>query len=95
MGTTVNLYSSKTGEIKRFLSSFYSSNEKFSVTNDLKWEKTYDNPVEISDMIGALIDNDDKFDINMWVCLDQDIFINVTPANSDTIIRYLYERYPY
>ena len=94
MSNIVNLYSSKSGEINRFLSSFYSS-DCFSVENDLKWEHSYENPVEISDMIGALIDNDDKFDINMWVCLDDDVFINVTPANSDIIIRYLFERYPY
>ena len=94
MGTVVNLYSSKDGEIRRFLSSFYSS-DKLNILNDLKWEHSYENPVEISDMIGALIDNYDKFDINMWVCLDADVFINVTPANSDIIIRYLFERYPY
>ena len=94
MSSIVNLYSSKAGEINRFLSSFYDSSN-FSITNDLKWENSFENPIEISDMIGALIDNDDKFDINMWVCLDKDIFINITPANSDTIIRYLFERYPY
>ena len=38
---------------------------------------------------------DDKFDINMWISLDKDVFINVTDDNADKIIRYLYERYPY
>ena len=94
MKILVNLYSSKAGEIKRFLSLFYSNNN-ISLPNDLKWEKSYENPIEISDIIGTFIDNEDKFDINMWICLDEGVFINVTPSNSDKIIRYLFERYPY
>lgn len=90
----VNLYSSKSGEIKRFLSSFYSS-PNFSLSNDLKWEHSYENPIEVSDIIGTFIDNEDKYDINMWVCLDENVFINITPTNSNNIIRYLFERYPY
>lgn len=90
----VNLYSSKSGEIKRFLSSFYSSTN-FTLPNDLKWKHYYENPIEVSDIIGTFIDNEDKYDINMWVCLDENVFINITPSNSDNIIRYLFERYPY
>ena len=39
--------------------------------------------------------NNDFYKINMWVCLDKPVFINVTNNNADKIIRYLYERYPY
>lgn len=94
MKILVNLYSSKPGEIKRFLSSFYSNND-FSLNNDLKWENSYENPIEISDIIGVFIDNEENYDITMWICLDEDVFINITPSNSDKIIRYLFERYPY
>lgn len=94
MNTTVNLYSPKSGEISRFLHTFY-NNDDIPVENDLKWEKSYDNPIEISDIIGVFIDNDDKYEINMWISLDDNVFINVTPSNSDKIIRYLFERYPY
>lgn len=94
MKIIVNLYSTKSGEIKRFLSSFY-SNENILIPNDLKWEHSYENPIEISEIIGTFIDNEDSFDINMWICLDENVFINVTPSNSDKIIRYLFERYPY
>ena len=54
-----------------------------------------ENPIEIADIIGVFIDNNDVFDINMWVSLDKDFFINVTDNNADQIIRYLFERYPY
>lgn len=89
----VDLYSDKKGEIKRFLDVFYSSN--VDVPNDLKWEKTFVNPVEISDIIGAFIENNEKFKINMWVSFDKNIFINITETNADKIIRYIFERFPY
>lgn len=56
-------------------------------------KKNYENPIEIADIISALLEND--YDINMWISLDKDVFINVTEHNADDIIRYLFERYPY
>lgn len=94
MKTIVNLYSSKQGEIKRFLEKY--EENTFSVTKDnLKWEKEYQNPIEIGDIIGVFIENNDKYNINMWISLDEGIFINITDDNADQIIRYLFERYPY
>jgi len=93
MGTIVNLYSETKGEILRFLTSFYKTN--ISLKNDLKWEKNFENPIEMVDIIGAFIDNKDLYKINMWVSLDKGAFINVTKNNVDNLIRYLYERYPY
>lgn len=93
MYTIVNLYSDKKGEISRFLRNFYGDN--LNINDDLKWEKKYDNSVEIADIIGAFIDNNDKYKINMWISLDEGAFINVTDYNADNIIRYLYERFPY
>lgn len=93
MNTIVNLYSDKIGEIKRFLNMFY--NKDVSNINDYKWENIYDNPVEISDIIGTFIENNDKFKINMWVSFDKNIFINITENNADKIIRYIFERFPY
>ena len=51
--------------------------------------------IEIADFIGVFIDNNDKYKLNMWISLDSDFFLNVTDHNSDKIIRYLFERYPY
>lgn len=94
LSATVNLYSDKAGEIKRFLDIFY-NNENLNIEDDLKWEKKFINPVEISDIIGTLIENNDKFKINMWVSFDKNIFINITENNADKIIRYIFERFPY
>ena len=93
MFTIVNLYSDKKGEISNFLKKFY--NKNINLDNDLKWEQKYENSIEIADIIGAYIDNIEDFKINMWVSLDSDMFINVTPNNANEIIKYLYERFPY
>ena len=93
MSCLIHLNSNKKGEINKFLSKFY--NTSFEIENDLEWENKYQNPIEIAEIIGTFIDNSDDFDIFMWISLDKDIFIFITENNADSIIRYLYERYPY
>ncbi len=93
MYTIVNLYSNKKGEILNFLNKFYDKN--IEIQNDLKWENKYTNPIEIAEIIGTFIDNNDKYQINMWISIDEGTFINVTNNNVNSIIKYLYERYPY
>ncbi len=94
MSTQVSLYSVKSGEITRFLESFYQQKlEEGSVA--LKWDKKFENPIEMAEIIGVFIDNHEDYHINMWVCLDENAFINITSDNADSVIRYLYERYPY
>ena len=97
MKTFIRLFSDEKGEIYRFLEHFYGS-PQISFLNSaslLEWEQSFENPVEMANMIGVFIDNIDDFKINMWVCLDKDILINVTKNNVDDLIRYLYERFPY
>ena len=94
MSVIVSLYSNKNDEIYRFLNSYNKEvfNNKKKV---LEWKKEFENPIEIADIIGVFIDNNQSYDINMWISLDQDFFINVTDFNANKIIRYLFERYPY
>ena len=70
-------------------------NTKINLGNKNQWEKDYQNPIEISDIVGAYIDNIENFDMYLWVCLDKDVFINVNEHNANNIIKYLFERYPY
>lgn len=93
MSVTVSLYSTENGEIARFLHDFYEKN--IEIKNGLEWEEEFKNPTQSASIIGAFIDNNEKFKINMWVSLDAGFYINVTDFNADKIIRYLYERYPY
>ena len=93
MIATINLYSNKKGELNRFLSKFYNTN--LEIENNLNWENKYKNPIELADLIGTFVDNNDDFNITMWICLDKDLFIRITEKNANDIIKYLYERFPY
>lgn len=95
MEVVVRLYSNKRNEISRFLNSFFKLNNENEFMNLLEWEKKYQNPVEIADIIGTFIDNNDKYSINMWISLDSGVFININDDNADNVIKYIYERYPY
>lgn len=93
MNVKIDLYSDKEGEIEKFLKLFYNNiNIDFKT---LKWEKSFENPVEMSDIIGTFIDNNDKFKINIWLSFDKDVYINVTENNANKIIKYIFERFPY
>ena len=89
----VKFQSSKKGEINRFLSEFYNTN--LDIAEQTYWEKEYKNPIEISDIIGAFIDNIDDFEIKLWICLDKNVYININEENANNVIKYLFERYPY
>ncbi len=93
MLASVRLQSKQSGEINKFLSAFY--NTDLEIGNKLKWEKKYANPIEIAEIIGVFADNAEKFNIKMWINLDQDIYIKISANNANYIIKYLYERYPY
>lgn len=96
MEVIVRLYSNKREEISKFLNKFFKTNNNQSqYLNLLEWEKKYQNPVEITEIIGTFIDNNDKYSINMWISLDSGIFININDNNADSVIRYIFERYPY
>lgn len=80
------------GEIKRFLELFYSKN--LEIKEDLFWEISYDNPINMIELVSCFIDNKENFKINIWISIDDGIFINVTDNNLDEIIKYIYERFP-
>lgn len=94
MKSVLKLYSNTKGEITKFLTHFYQK-DIAPIKNDLLWEQEYENPIQMIDMLNALIENKDDYKITMWISLDEDLFINVTEKNNDEVIRYLYERYPY
>jgi len=94
MNAIVNLYSNNDNELKEFLSKYYENNN-INLINDLEWKKVFENPLEITDIIGVFIENNDIYNITMWISIDKGVFINITDDNADQVIRYLYERYPY
>lgn len=87
---TVRLYCVDNSELLNFLNKFY--NKRIEKTTE---DFTFDNPIELIDLISAVVDNNDQYKISAWLNLDEDIFIKITNTNIDDIIKYLYERYPY
>ena len=51
MNAIVKLYSTKSGEIFKFLQHF--SKDISSIDDDLLWQKNYKNPIEIADIISV------------------------------------------
>lgn len=83
----------KNNEINNFLNKFYSNVSIWSTSN--YWKRDFENPIEISEFIAAFVDNIGTFALTMWISLDKNIFIKISSSNSNTIIKYLFERYPY
>ena len=50
---SVNLYSNSSKELEKFLSSFY--NSSFNINNVLTWQHSYNNPIEVAEIIGILL----------------------------------------
>ena len=95
MQTIVKLYSIIPNEIEKFLKHFFKNNTLTLKENSKQWQKKYSNPIEMADIIGAYTENIEDYNLTMWVSLDSGVFIKVTQDNSDELIRYLYERFPY
>lgn len=93
MNAKVILFSYKYGEINNFLSKFYTTN--VGLEDSMSWQKIFTNPVEMSEIIAAFVDNIEAFEITMWISLDEDVFIKITSSNAENVIKYLFERYPY
>lgn len=87
----LNLFSESKEKLEEFLKNFY--NSKFDL-KEAKFERSFGNPIDMIDLISAIVDNSDKYQIGIWISIDKNIFINITELNLDKIIRYLYERYP-
>ncbi len=94
MQVLVRLYSVFPNEIERFLIHFY-GNDFVVPKNTKQWQKEYPNPIEIVDIISVYVENIDDYNLSMWISIDSGVFIKVTTDNSDELIRYLFERFPY
>ena len=93
MNSKVFLFANKKGEIKNFLEKY--DNKQIELEDSLYWQKEFSNPIEISEIIAAFADNINKFNLIMWISPDKNISITVSSLNSNDIIKYLFERYPY
>ena len=93
MKTSINLFSEKNGEIKKFLELYYS--KKIILENNLIYKEEFENPINMIEIISCFIDNNDKFEVTLWISIDKDVYIYVNDNNLNSLIKYFYERYPY
>lgn len=93
MTYTVKIYSPDRNEIKKFLELFFENNIDSNYEN--LWKKDYHTPIDFLDIISTFADNKEKFKANMWISLDKNLYILITEKNINSIIKYIYERFPY
>ena len=86
----ISLYCENENLLSTFLNKYYNKD----IPNTME-DISFDNPIELVDLISVVIDNTDKYPISACINLDEDIYIKITNSNINEIIKYLYERYPY
>ncbi|MEN6313665.1 MAG: hypothetical protein ABFD25_05390 [Clostridiaceae bacterium] len=89
MKLTVNLWSRKNGEIKRFLENYYGRDLKMDEDTG-EWACTYGKPMEAVDMISAVIDNNDKYQIAVCIQMDEGQLHHITINNHNDIIKDIF-----
>lgn len=89
MSITVNLWSQKEGEIKRFLERYYEKDIKMDYDVD-RWIYVYSKPLDAVDMISALMDNNDRYKISLCIQLDMGDVHLVTYENHNDIIKGMF-----
>ena len=89
MAIIVNLWSRKTGEIKRFLERFYQKG--VNMDEDVEqWIYIYKKPLDAIDIISTLIDNKDKYQISICIQVDKGDVHPVTVENHNDIIKGIF-----
>lgn len=90
MSLTVNLWSRKNGELKRFLESYYNKNMDLN-ENDEQWFHRFGKPLEAVDIISAVVDNNDKYQINICIQVNDGQLHLITPENHNEVIRDIFQ----
>ena len=83
---TISLWSTEQGEILRFLESFYQKNIKIEACSR-RWIKEFYNPLDSIDIISALMDNNYKYEILMYIHMENGYLHKITTDNYNDIIK--------
>lgn len=90
MSLTVNLWSRKNKELKRFLESYY-DREMDLKESTTEWCCKYRKPLEAVDIISAVMDNNDKFKIIICIQVNEGQLHIVTPENYNEVIKDIFQ----
>lgn len=90
---SLNLFTENKNDLQTFLDKFYQT--KTNLKDNFSYKKDFESPIDMIEIISTLVDNNEEFNIGIWITLDSNIYINITEINLNKIIKYLFERYPY
>jgi len=92
MSIVLNLSSENASTLKNFLDRFYEKD--FMLEDDvIEWVNVFNEPLEAIDIMTAVMDNKDKFDIKLCMSMDPGLFIDVTQFNIEDIIKLMLLRF--
>ena len=92
MAILISLRSDKLGEIKRFLESYYQKDVK--IDDDVGWWiYVYNKPLDAVDIISAVMDNSDKYNISVCIQVDKGDIYPVTVENHNSVIKDMFYLY--
>lgn len=92
MSVIVNLASKTEGVLKNFLTSYFEKDLK--IDNDvIEWVNVYTKPLDAIDLITAVIDNSERFNIRLLISLDAGILVDVNESNLNDLVKYMVYRF--
>lgn len=90
MVITVNLWSGKSGEIKKFLECYYG--REVEMDEDVgRWIYVYRKPIDAVDIISAVMDNDDRFKIGLFIQINDGDIHPITYENHNDVIKGMFQ----
>lgn len=90
MAITVNLWSKKAGEIKKFLECYYCKDIQMDEDVD-NWIYVYKKPLEAVDIISAVMDNSNSYKIMVCLQINDGDLHPVTSQNHNDVIRGIFD----
>ncbi len=84
---TVSLISNKQDEINKFLSSYYEKDMNIH-KKTFKWSMICHSPAECLNLVTTVIDNDDKYFIQVFINMPE-FCVVVNEQNIDDFIKYI------
>lgn len=92
MPVTVSITSDKDGEIKRFLEKFYE--KTVTMEDDVeKWVYIYNKPLEAVDIISALADNQEDYELSMYIQVNDWKQMKLSKENQNLIVKSIFFLY--
>jgi hypothetical protein len=88
MSVNISLWSTLQGEIQRFLCSYYQKDFK-SEEHSQRWIGDFCNPMDSIDMISALMDNIQNYNITMYIHMENGYLHKITDENYNDVIKGL------